>query len=175
MYVTSQMNTEKPLYMRHSREGSQSSRMTALSCSPTCNVLTPSNLNGSCTMGNREVNNEGLHNSAIDVYIRRVDIRLLVQAQKSMLKGVNSTEKSERNQTSESMFKKEWKRKGTATQKPTTRFWKFWNYRKIPKISPEVYIFQRPFLRGLFFEGLIFRGAYLRTEIYVSKSIGLAL
>ena len=81
--------------------------MTALSCSPTCNVLTPSNLNGSCTMGNREVNNEGLHNSAIDVYIRRVDIRLLVQAQKSMLKGVNSTEKSERNQTSESMFKKE--------------------------------------------------------------------
>ena len=35
-------------------------------------------------------------------------------------------------------------------------------YRKIPKISPEVYIFQRPFLRGLFLEGLIFGGAYLR-------------
>ena len=29
--------------------------------------------------------------------------------------------------------------------------------------------------RGLFLEGLIFGGAYLRREIYVSKSIGLAL
>ena len=28
-------------------------------------------------------------------------------------------------------------------------------YRKIPKISPGAYIFQRPFLRGLFLEGLI--------------------
>ena len=46
-------------------------------------------------------------------------------------------------------------------------------YRKIPKISPGAYIkfFQRPFLRGLFLEGLIFRGAYLRMEICVSKSI----
>ena len=26
-------------------------------------------------------------------------------------------------------------------------------YRKIPKISPGAYIFQRPFLRGLFLEG----------------------
>ena len=26
-------------------------------------------------------------------------------------------------------------------------------YRKIPKISPEAYIFQRPLLRGLFLEG----------------------
>ena len=43
-------------------------------------------------------------------------------------------------------------------------------YRKIPKISPGAYIFQRPFLRGLFFEG-----SYLRREICVSKSIGLAL
>ena len=34
-------------------------------------------------------------------------------------------------------------------------------YRKIPKISPGAYIFQRPFLRGLFLEGLIFGGAYL--------------
>ena len=34
-------------------------------------------------------------------------------------------------------------------------------YRKIPKISPGAYIFQRPFLRGLFLEGLIFRGAYI--------------
>ena len=47
-------------------------------------------------------------------------------------------------------------------------------YRKIPKISPRAYIFQRPFLRGLFLEGLIFGGAYLRREICVSKSIGLA-
>ena len=50
-----------------------------------------------------------------------------------------------------------------------------WNYRKIPKISPGAYIFQRPFLRGLFLEGLIFGGAYLRREICVSKSNGLAL
>ena len=47
-------------------------------------------------------------------------------------------------------------------------------YRKIPKISPGAYIFQRPFLRGLFLEGLIFGEAYLRREICVSKSIGLA-
>ena len=38
-------------------------------------------------------------------------------------------------------------------------------YRKIPKISPEAYIFQRPFFRGLFLEGLIFGGAYLWREI----------
>ena len=31
-------------------------------------------------------------------------------------------------------------------------------YRKIPKISPGAYIFQRPLLRGLFLEGLIYRG-----------------
>ena len=48
-------------------------------------------------------------------------------------------------------------------------------YRKIPKISPRAYIFQRPFLGGLFLEGLIFGGAYLQSEICVSKSIGLAL
>ena len=47
-------------------------------------------------------------------------------------------------------------------------------YRKIPKISPGAYIFQRPCLRGLFLEGLIFGGAYVRREICVSKSIGLA-
>ena len=34
-------------------------------------------------------------------------------------------------------------------------------YCKIPKISPGAYIFQRPFLRGLFLKGLIFGGAYL--------------
>ena len=33
-------------------------------------------------------------------------------------------------------------------------------YSNIPKISPGAYIFQRPFLRGLFLEGLIFEGAY---------------
>ena len=48
-------------------------------------------------------------------------------------------------------------------------------YRKIPKISPGAYIFQRPFLRGLFSKGLIFGGAYLWREIYVSKSIGLVI
>ena len=41
-------------------------------------------------------------------------------------------------------------------------------YRKIPKISPGAYIFQR-------LEGLIFGGAYLRREICVLKSNGLAL
>ena len=48
------------------------------------------------------------------------------------------------------------------------------NYRKIPKISPGAYIFQRPFWRGLFLEGPIFGGAYVLREICVSKSIGLA-
>ena len=47
-------------------------------------------------------------------------------------------------------------------------------YRKIPKISPGAYIFQRPCLRGSFLEGPIFGGAYVRREICVSKSIGLA-
>ena len=46
--------------------------------------------------------------------------------------------------------------------------------RKIPKISPGACIFQRPFLRGLFLELLIFGGAYVRREVCVSKSIGLA-
>ena len=41
----------------------------------------------------------------------------------------------------------------------------FVDYRKTTKISPGGYIFQRPFLRGLFLEGLIFRGAYVRREI----------
>ena len=40
-------------------------------------------------------------------------------------------------------------------------------YRKIPKISPGACIFQRPFLRGLFLEGLILGGAYVRREICV--------
>ena len=37
-------------------------------------------------------------------------------------------------------------------------------YRKIPKTSPAAYISQKPFLRGLFLEGLIFGGAYLCME-----------
>ena len=48
-------------------------------------------------------------------------------------------------------------------------------YPKIPKISAGAYIFQSRFWRGLFLEAPIFGGAYVRREIYVSKSIGLAL
>ena len=33
-----------------------------------------------------------------------------------------------------------------------------WTYRKIPKISPRAYICQRPFLRGLFSEVLMYNG-----------------
>ena len=51
----------------------------------------------------------------------------------------------------------------------------FFSYRKIPTVSPGAYIFQGLFLRGLFLEGLIYGGTYLRREICVSKSIGLAL
>ena len=40
---------------------------------------------------------------------------------------------------------------------------------------PRRLYFQRPFLRGLFLEGVICRGAYLWREICVSKSIGKAL
>ena len=50
-----------------------------------------------------------------------------------------------------------------------------WKYRKIPKISPRAYIFQRPFLRGLFLEGLIFGTAYIRRELCISKSARLIL
>ena len=42
-------------------------------------------------------------------------------------------------------------------------------YRKIPKIV------QRPLLRALYLEVVIFGGAYLRREICISKSIELAL
>ena len=44
------------------------------------------------------------------------------------------------------------------------------SYRKIPKISPGAYIFQRPFLRGLCWEGFIYGGKFC-----ISKLIGLAL
>ena len=33
-------------------------------------------------------------------------------------------------------------------------------YRKIPKIRPGAYIFQRPFLRGLYSEGLMYGGKF---------------
>ena len=36
----------------------------------------------------------------------------------------------------------------------------FPEYRKIPKISPRAYIFQRPFLRGIFLEGLTHGGKF---------------
>ena len=36
--------------------------------------------------------------------------------------------------------------------------WSTLQYRKIPKISPRAYIFQRPFLRGLYSEGLCMEG-----------------
>ena len=45
-------------------------------------------------------------------------------------------------------------------------------YRKIPKISPGGYIFQRSFLRGLFLEGPIFGGAYARREIAFQNRLG---
>ena len=48
-------------------------------------------------------------------------------------------------------------------------------YRTIPKISPGAYILQRPFLRGLFLEGLIFGGANKQREVCVSKSAWLIL
>ena len=49
-------------------------------------------------------------------------------------------------------------------------------YRRIPKISPRGYIFQMPFLRGLFLEGLIFGGAYLRrSEIGLANLVPRAL
>ena len=51
----------------------------------------------------------------------------------------------------------------------------YYLYRKILKISPSAYIFQRLFLRGLFLEGLLLGGAYLQREICISKSMGLAI
>ena len=48
-------------------------------------------------------------------------------------------------------------------------------YRKIPKISPGAYIFQRPFLRGLFLEGLIFGGAYIRRGLSAEGNLHLQI
>ena len=38
------------------------------------------------------------------------------------------------------------------------------SYRKIPKISPRAYIFQRPFLRGLYLEGR-FNGGFFALRV----------
>ena len=82
-----------------------------------------------------------------------------------------------------SILKESSQQKLRNTLKLTTLFTRAWKqpkassqqtYRKIPEISPGAYMFQRPFLRGLFLAGLIFGGAYLRREICVSKLIGLA-
>ena len=40
------------------------------------------------------------------------------------------------------------------------QFFLLLKYSKIPKISPGAYIFQRPFLRGLFLEGLMYEGKF---------------
>ena len=49
-------------------------------------------------------------------------------------------------------------------------------YRKILKISPGAQVhFSKTLFEGLILEGLIFGGAYLRREICLSKSTGLAL
>ena len=40
----------------------------------------------------------------------------------------------------------------------------FQKYRKIPKISPGAYIFQKPFLRAYFYRGLYSGGGGLSTE-----------
>ena len=69
-----------------------------------------------------------------------------------------------------------WLSSGITTHKPQNKEIIDHNYiyHKIPKISPGAYIFQRPFLRGLFLEGLIFGGAYAQREICISKSIKVA-
>ena len=46
--------------------------------------------------------------------------------------------------------------------------WLLATYRKIPKTSPEAYIFQRTFIEGLIFGGAyLFRGLLYRREICV--------
>ena len=45
-------------------------------------------------------------------------------------------------------------------------------YRKIPKISPGAYIFQRPWLRGLFLEGLISEGLTYGGTFAIQNRLG---
>ena len=50
--------------------------------------------------------------------------------------------------------------------------------RKIPKISPGAYIFQRPFLSGLFLEGLIYGGNFAfenRLGLYLEGNLSLEI
>ena len=46
------------------------------------------------------------------------------------------------------------------------------NYRKIPKISPGAYIFQRSFLRDLYSEGLIYGGKLAFRNGLGSRTVG---
>ena len=48
-------------------------------------------------------------------------------------------------------------------------------YHKILQISPGDYIFQRPFLRGLFLEGLIFGGAYIQRGLSTEGNLRLKI
>ena len=49
-------------------------------------------------------------------------------------------------------------------------------YRKIPKISPGAYIFQKAFLRGLFLVGLVYGGKFAfqnRIGLYLEGNLRL--
>ena len=48
-------------------------------------------------------------------------------------------------------------------------------YHKILQISPGAYIFQRPFLRGLYSEGLIFGGAYIQRGLSTEGNLRLKI
>ena len=51
-------------------------------------------------------------------------------------------------------------------------------YRKIPKIGPGAYIFQRPLLRGLFLEGHIYGGNFAfqnRLGLYLEGNLRLKI
>ena len=51
-------------------------------------------------------------------------------------------------------------------------------YRKIPKISPRAFIFQRSILRGLFLEGLIYGGKFVlenRLGLYSEGNLPLKI
>ena len=45
-------------------------------------------------------------------------------------------------------------------------------HHKIPKISLGAYIFQRPFLRGLFLEGLIYGGKFVFQKLSARLILG---
>ena len=63
----------------------------------------------------------------------------------------------------------------TGRLRPEVQPLTLWNTVKFQKmISPGAYLFQRPFLRGLFWEGPIFGRAYVPREICIIKSVGLS-